>query len=102
MFADAFRKLRDLQQKAEQLDGHHSVPLHELFPDEFMLHNTEFASIDELFEASGFKVETEEDFAYIQDDEWNVFISERTRFASWDEMKDAAALEWAKQRLELE
>ena len=50
----------------------------------------------------GFKVETEEDFASIPEDEWDAFINGRTRFASWDEMKKAAALEWAKQRLELE
>jgi hypothetical protein len=101
MFEDALRKLRDLQRRAERLDGQ-QVPLAELFSDEFMLRNTEFSSIDELFEASGYKVETEEDFACIPDDEWDVFISERTRFVSWDEMKDAAALEWAKRRLELE
>lgn len=102
MFEDAFRKLRDLQRKAEQLDGQHSVPLSELFPDEFMLRNTEFGSIDELFEASGFRVDTEEDFASIPDDDLDVFITEHTRFASWEEMKNAAALQWAKRRLELE
>ena len=102
MVEDVLRKLRDLQRKAELLDGEHSVPMTELFPDEFILRNSEFTSIDELFEASGFNVETEEDFASIPDDEWDMFISERTRFSSWDEMKNAAAVEWAKRRLELE
>lgn len=102
MFEDALRKLKGLQQRAEQLDGQHSVPLSEIFPDEFMLRNTEFVSIAELFEASGFKVETEEDFKSIPEAEWDKFIKERTRFASWDEMKNAAAVEWAKRRLELE
>jgi len=102
MFEDSLRKLRDLQRKAEQMDGEHSVTFTELFPDEFMLRNSEFPSVDSMFEGSGFKVESSEDFAAIPDEEWDVFIQERTRFASWDEMKNAAAQEWAMRRLELE
>ncbi len=102
MFEDALNKLRDLQRKAEQLDGEHSVAFSELFSDEFMLRNTEFSSVDSMFEESGFRVESSEDFAAIPEEEWAVFIRERTRFASWDEMKNAAAQEWAMRRLELE
>lgn len=102
MFEDALRKLRDLQRKAEQLDGQHSVPFVELFPDEFMLRNTEFASIDSMFQLSGFTVKSSEDFAAIPDEAWDRFVQERTRFASWDEMKSAAVQEWATRRLALE
>ena len=102
MVEDALRKLRDLQRKAEQLDGEHSVSLNEMFPDEFMLRNTEFPSVDSMVQASGFKVESSEDFAAIPDEEWDSFIQARTRFASWDEMKNAAAQEWAARRMGLE
>jgi hypothetical protein len=102
MFEDALRKLRDLQRKAEQLDGEHSVSFNELFPDEFMLRNTEFPSVGSMFEASGFKVESSEDMAAIPDEEWDKFVQERTRFASWDEMKSAAVQEWAARRMGLE
>jgi len=101
MFEDSLRKLRDLQRKVEQLDGKHSIAFAELFSDEFMLRNTEFATIDSLFKESGFRVESNEDFAAIPAEEWEVFIRERTRFASWEEMKNAAAREWAMRRLEL-
>jgi hypothetical protein len=101
MIEDALQKLRDLQSKAEELDGQHSVSLSELFPDEFMLRNTEFPSVDSMFEASGFKVESSEDFAAIPDDEWDSFVQERTRFTSWDEMKNAAVKEWAARRMGL-
>lgn len=102
MFEDALSKLRDLQRKAEQLDGKHSVSFTELFTDEFMLRNTEFPSVDLMFEASGFKVESSEDFAAITDEEWGSFVRERTRFDSWDEMKNAAVKEWAARRMGLE
>lgn len=102
MLEDALHKLRDLQRKAEQLDGKHSVSFTELFTDEFMLRNTDFPSVDSMFEASGFKVESSEDFAAIPDEEWDRFVQERTRFASWDEMKNSAAKEWAARRMGLE
>ncbi|RJX20408.1 MAG: hypothetical protein C4575_06625 [Desulforudis sp.] len=102
MFEDALHKLRDLQRKAEQLDGEHSIPLTELFHDEFMLRNTEFPSIETMLEASGYKIESNEDFADIPDEEWDAFIRERTRCASWDEMKNAAAQEWVARALELQ
>jgi hypothetical protein len=102
MFEDALRKLHDLQRKVEQLDGEHSVPLTELFHDEFMLRNTEFPSVETMLEASGYKIESNEDFAVIPDEEWDAFIRERTRFASWDEMKNAASQEWVARTLELQ
>ena len=102
MIDDVLRKLRDLQRKAERLDGEHSVTLSELFPDEFMLRNTEFSTIDELFASSGFKIESEEDFESIPEDRLEIYISEHTRFKSWNEMKTAAANEWAKNQLGLE
>lgn len=96
---DISRKLRDLQRQAEELDGEHSVPMNELFHDEFMLRNTDYPSIDEMFAASGFKIETSEDFAAVPDDEWDAFVKNRTRFASWDDMKKAAVQQWAARRL---
>ena len=96
---DISRKLRDLQRRAEDVDGEHSVPINELFYDEFMLRNTDFSSIDDMFAASGFKVETSDDFAAIPDDEWDAFVKARTRFESWEEMKKAAVQQWAAGRL---
>lgn len=102
MFEDALRKVHDLQRKAEQLDGEHSVLLAELFHDEFMLRNTDFSSIDSMLEASGYKIESNDDFANIPNEEWDAFVRESTRFASWDEMKSAAAQEWVTSALELQ
>jgi len=101
MFEDALRKLRDLQRRAEHLDGEHSVSFDELFGDEFMLRNTDFPSIDAMLEASDFKVDNTEDFAAIPDDLWDVFIRKRTRFTSWDEMTNSAVEEWATRQMGL-
>ncbi len=102
MFEDALPKLRELQRRAGQLDGEHSVSFAELFDDEFMLRHTDFPSIDAMLKASGFKVDTAEDFEAIPDDPWDAFIRERTRFTSWDEMKNAAGQEWATRQMGLE
>lgn len=102
MFDDMFRKLRDLQRKAGELDGEHEIPFVDLFHDEFMLRNTDFASIDDMIEASKFDVSSPEDFAAIPDGEWDSFVTETTRFDSWEEMKAAAAREWVTRRLGLE
>jgi hypothetical protein len=100
MLDDFMRKIRQIQRRAEQLDGEHSIPFTELFNDEFMLRNTDFPSIDALFEASGFEISGAEDFAAIPDAEWDAFVVNTTRFTSWEEMKSAAAQEWVVRRME--
>lgn len=99
MFDDALRKLSDLQRRAEALDGTHSVSFPELFNDEFMLRNTDFASIDAMFEASGFNVESAADFEAIPDEAWDQFVRGRTRFTDWAEMRKAAGREWMSRKL---
>lgn len=102
MFDDAIRKLNNLARKFEQLDGQHQVSLPELFPDEFMLRNTDYVSMNAMFSANGFTVDSSEDFAAIPDHAWEAIVVSKTRFTSWDEMKGAAVAEWARRRLELE
>ena len=58
-----------------------------------MAEHTDFATIEEMFEASGFTMETPEDFVAIPDAEWDAFIASRTRFADWRTMQTKAATE---------
>ena len=103
MTIDKFiRQIESIRRNLEQLEGEHSIPLNELFNDEFMLRNTDFDSIDALFKSSGFKVESQDDFEAIPDEPWNVFILEHTRFSSWEEMRNAAVTAWAHRQLELD
>jgi hypothetical protein len=96
---DGLDDIHRLQRKIEELEGTHQIPFDELYPPNFMIAFTDFASIDEMFAASGFKTETEEDFAAIPDDAWDEFIARRTRFASWQAMQEEAGQEWAERRL---
>jgi len=93
------KKLNDLAKKAEELDGQHTVGLNELLTPSFVSKHTRFANADDLFEASGFKVESQEDFEAIPDAEWDQFIRSVSSFSSWQEMLQAATEEWAAKKL---
>jgi hypothetical protein len=89
------RKLRQLSDRAKKLHGTHQVPLSELFPPEFMQRHSKFDSLQDLFEASGFTIESAEDFAAIPPDQLDDFIRSSTSFASWKEMKRKGTEKWA-------
>ena len=95
------KKLSDLGQKAESLNGEHQVPFTELFNTSFMQHYTNFESFEALTEAGGFKVESEDDFKAIPDQEWDEHISKTTRFSDWQEMMNKAGEEWTRKKLGL-
>lgn len=98
-FDELQQKLDDLAQNAEALDGEHSVPVSELLTDSFISRHTSFASSEAMFEASSFKIETQEDFAAIPDDEWDAFIRSISSFDDWQSMLGAAGQEWAVRKL---
>jgi hypothetical protein len=57
------------------------------------------ASFDVLLEASGFRIESQEDFEAITDAEWEKVIQSHTSFASWREMQEKAGEEYATRKL---
>lgn len=95
------RKLDNLSKKVQELDGEHHIPVSELLTDSFISQHTSFASADEMFKASGFKIETQEDFTMIPDDEWDTFIRSVSNFDDWQSMLGAAGQEWAERQLDL-
>ncbi len=95
------KPLEDLARRAKELDGQHQVSIANLLTPEFLSQCSRFRSADELFEGSGFKVQSTEDFAAIPDAEWDTFISGNTGFANWQEMLDAAVKEWTIRQLGL-
>ena len=58
-----------------------------------------FNDIEHLFEASGFTVESKEDFEAIPDDKWNEFIVKNTSFNSWEDMQKEAMNLYVKEQL---
>lgn len=64
-----------------------NISFADLLTPEFLTQYTSFKTMDELFEKSGFTVETEEDFKEISDEAWEDFIVKTTSFDSWKEMQ---------------
>ena len=93
------RKLTDLARRAESLSGEQQVPLPELLTSDFLSRCSRFQSADEMFDASGFSVNSPADFAAIPDAEWDKFICANTSFTSWETMLGEAGGEWAARRL---
>ena len=99
---DQFRKkLDELKNKVESMSGEHSIPINDLLTPDFLATCSTFASAEEMFERSGFKVDSQEDFAAIPDDAWDDFISANTSYLNWQEMLKAAGAAWMKARLGL-
>jgi hypothetical protein len=95
------KKLEEMQRKAEELDGGHSVPISELLTPEFLAECSSFSTVEELFEASGFKVGSPEDFEAIPDSDWEWFIQQNTSYTSWSEMLQDASQAWAVKKMDL-
>jgi hypothetical protein len=56
------QKLNQLAKDAAALDGTHSVPLSEALTHSFLLEHSRFTSADDFLAASGFELESVEDF----------------------------------------
>ena len=95
---EAMKKLNDLQRKAKAINQQ-SVPVSEILTPAFLLRHTPFGSADEMYQASGFKIETPEDFAAIPDQEWEQFIQTNTSYESWIEMQKAAGVSHIESKL---
>lgn len=96
---DLEKRVNELDRKQKENGGSVNVPFTELFNDKFMVKYTSFKTLDELFEKSGFKVESQEDFKNIPDAEWDIFIKENTKFSSWEEMYSEAATKYVATQL---
>jgi hypothetical protein len=96
------RRLETLASNIRAVEGTNEVPTSEALSPEFLAAHTRFTSIQELFNASGFIVETPEDFKAIPDEQWDVFIQNITGLSSWKEMLQCAAAAWTKKKLGLQ
>jgi hypothetical protein len=91
--------LDKLIKNAKELDGQHQVKLVDLMNPGFISAHSQFSDFDALLAASGFTVESAEDFAAIPDDEWDAFIKASTDFEDWLEMQQKAGAEYVKSKL---
>jgi hypothetical protein len=89
-----------LSRNAQNVNG--PVAFDHLFPPEFMRRYTDFPTIQAMADASGFKIESQEDFEAIPDVEWDAFVRSRTRFQTWQDMQSKAGEEYVVRRLKIE
>ena len=85
----------------EELSSPQQVSFAELFTPDFMQSYTQFQSFELMLEASGFSVESAEDFLAIPETEWGQFVNQKTQFSNWQEMQETAAAELVKKKLGL-
>lgn len=93
-FDNLISRIGEIQSGLGDLDGEHTISFEEMFPPNFMKNYTDFDSIGDMMDESGFSVETSEDFEKIPDDDWDKFVSNRTRFSTWSTMLDKATKQW--------
>jgi len=86
-----FKGLEKLQKNMRELSEKTEVKLPELMSPDFVSSCSKFESIQALFDASGFIVESPADFAAIPDEEWEEFIIGNTSFSSWSVMQHKAS-----------
>jgi hypothetical protein len=77
------------------------VPLLELLTPSFVSACSQFWDAEALFKASGFSVESQDDFNAIPQSDWDEFIRANTSFENWQALLDAAVAEWTKKQLGL-
>lgn len=91
-------RLEKIGKDAEELNGK-KIKMNELFTSEFMNQNTSFSSLDEMFEAGNFNVESWDDLKNIPDAEMDKYISQNSVFQSWEEMQKAAVSQYVANKL---
>ena len=92
-------QLDHMARVAEELEGTQTLLMTELLSPEFVSFHTKFANAEEMFEASGFKIESQDDFAAIPDAEWDEFIRSISSFSDWQSMLGEAGSAWATKKL---
>ena len=88
-----------LEKNVSELSNTDSIPLNDLMNPSFISRCSQYSNFEKLIEASGFKVESKEDFAAIPDQEWEQFIQKNTSYESWIEMQQAAVVDYMKANL---
>ena len=93
------KQLKQMQKGAKELSRTKQVSFSELFTTSFMKKYTSFSSMDELLNAGGFKVESQEDFEAIPDTELDRHIASTTKFKNWKDMLNEATTQYAAKKL---
>ncbi len=98
-FDELKKQLKKMERAAKELEKGNSVSFDVLFNQSFMSKYTQFNSFEEFLSAGNFKVESQEDFEAIPDEDMDIHVSKTTQFNSWEEMLNTATSEYVAKRL---
>lgn len=93
-------QLDRLQKNLQEISGTHSYSFKEIFPDDFMRKYTKYMSVSDFFEATGFKLDSQEDFKNLDETALDKFVSENSDFDSWGSMKRTASAELLEKKIQ--
>lgn len=91
--------IQTFEKGAAELENTTDVPFDELFNHKFMENHTNFSSIDEFLEQSGFDCSSTDAFEAIPDDLMDKYVREHTSFHSWQEMLEEATGDYVAKKL---
>jgi hypothetical protein len=100
-FDELQKKLKKMSDGMKELEGSNRISIPELLTQSFLLKHTKFKDAQELFDKSGFTIDSAEDFKAIPDGDWDSYISSVSDFNSWKEMLQAATAEYVKRKMGL-
>ena len=92
-------ELKKLEKAAERLNGKTEVSFEELFTESFMRKHTNYSSIDEFFEAGGFRIRSNDDLDAIPELTLDAYVSKTTSFRSFQDMLDEAGEQYVLSQL---
>lgn len=93
------KQLKQMEKGVNELSQTNQVSFKDLFPISFMRKYTSFSSVNELLDAGGFNIESQEDFEAIPEHELNKHIAAVTKFSSWEDMLGEATSQYALKKL---
>lgn len=94
------KDLKDLQRRAEALEGEHQIPFSDLFNTAFMSRHTKVSSFEEFLTQGGYGT-TKEEFEAIPDAEFDAYVKNNTDFESWLDMQKSAGAAYISKQLGL-
>ncbi|MGG7177745.1 hypothetical protein ACQPU1_09140 [Clostridium paraputrificum] len=72
-----------------------------IFSPKFMIHFSNFTSLDDLLRSGNYTINSLKDFEEINQEDFNDYISKTTKFGSWNHMLHTAKLALVKSILDL-
>ena len=84
------KELKQISKNAQALAGTHEYSFDEIFPNKFMIENTNFSTIEEFLLSSPEKISSNEELEKADETILDTFVSEQTKFSTWEEMLSTA------------